>query len=92
MDPAEQEARKVFETFSPEMKTALESGSLDAVNKVLGDMEVHEAEELVGLFNEANVLSLEEDIIDATTESGKQQWKKLEEQGKATTEEEFPDP
>lgn len=91
-DPEDQERRKIFESFAPEMKTALESGSLDAVNKVLGDMPVEAAEDLVGKFGDAGVLSLEEEIIDATTDTGKAKWKQLEEQGKATTEEEFPDP
>jgi cell division cycle protein 37 len=86
-DPEVQEARRIFETFSPEMKEALESGSLDQVNKVLGNMKVDEAEELVGKFNEAGVLSLEQDIIDATTDEGKAEWKQLQDQGKATTSE-----
>lgn len=91
--PEEQEARRIFDGFKPEMKAALETGSLDEVNKVLGAMQIGEAEELVGLFDAAGVLSLEQDIIDATTEEGKAQWKQLEEQGKATTEEEYaPDP
>lgn len=92
-EPEEQEARRIYEGFQPEMKAALETGSLDEVNKVLGAMRVDEAEELVGKFGEAGVLSLEQEIIDATTEEGKAQWKQLEEQGKATTEEEdAPDP
>lgn len=92
-EPDEQEARKIFEGFHPEMKKALETGSLDEVNKVLGNMKIDEAEELVGKFGEAGILSLEQEIIDATTEEGKAQWKQLEEQGKATTEEEYaPDP
>lgn len=86
-NPEEQAARKIFDGFSPEMKKALESGSLDQVNKVLGNMKVDEAEELVGLFNEAGVLSLEQDIIDATTDKGKAVWKDLQDGGKATTSE-----
>lgn len=74
-DGDERKAREIFEGFSPEMKKALESGDLDQVNKVLGGMKVDEAEEMVALFGEANILSLEEDIIDATTEEGQ---KKLE--------------
>ncbi|KAI5465703.1 Cdc37 N terminal kinase binding-domain-containing protein [Mariannaea sp. PMI_226] len=77
-DPEEQEARKIFESFKPEMKKALESGELDKVNKVLGNMKVDEAEELIGLFGEANILSLEEQIIDATTEEGQKQLKEME--------------
>jgi cell division cycle protein 37 len=37
------------------MKKALETGSLDEVNKVLGRMKVEEAEELVGLFGEVSL-------------------------------------
>lgn len=46
-DPAEQEARAIFNGFKPAMKKALETGNLDEVNKVLGKMDVGEAEELV---------------------------------------------
>ena len=38
------------------MKKALESGSLDKVNEVLGKMKVEEAEDLVGLFGEVSKL------------------------------------
>lgn len=91
-DPEEQQARTIFEGFSSDMKKALESGSLDEVNKVLGSLPVDEAEDLVGKFGDAGILSLEQEIIDATTDEGKAQWKQLEEQGKGTTTEEFPDP
>jgi cell division cycle protein 37 len=47
-------AREIYDSFKPEMKKALESGSLDKVNKVLGDMSVEEAEELVNLFGEVS--------------------------------------
>ncbi|KAH0596243.1 hypothetical protein MHUMG1_06104 [Metarhizium humberi] len=85
-DADEQHAREIFDGFKPEMKTALESGSLDDVNKVLGQMKVEEAEELVALFGEANILSLEEQIIDATTEEGQKQLKELEAAAKAEAE------
>ncbi|KAK3302361.1 Cdc37 N terminal kinase binding-domain-containing protein [Chaetomium strumarium] len=81
-DPEVKKGREIFESFSPEMKMALESGSLDEVNKVLGDMKVDEAEELVGKLGEAGILSLEEEIIDATTEEGKEKVKKLEQERK----------
>lgn len=48
------EERKIYEGFKPEMRKALETGSLDEVNKVLGRMKVEEAEELVGLFGEVS--------------------------------------
>lgn len=47
-----QRAREVYDGFSPEMKQALESGELNEVNKVLGKMNVEEAEEVVTLFGE----------------------------------------
>ncbi|TLS30745.1 hypothetical protein PpBr36_03363 [Pyricularia pennisetigena] len=80
-DPEEQAARAIFDGFSPEMKAALETGSLEKVNKVLGEMDVAEAEELVGKFSEAGVLSVEEQIIDTTTEEGKAQLKEIERKG-----------
>lgn len=45
-------AREIFEGFAPEMRKALESANLDEVNKVLGDMKVPDAEELVNKFGE----------------------------------------
>ncbi|EGX97224.1 Hsp90 co-chaperone Cdc37 [Cordyceps militaris CM01] len=77
-DPEVQEARKIYEHFSDEMRAALETGSLDKVNEVLGKLSVEDAEEYVNLFGEANILSLEEDIIDGTTEEGQEQIKALE--------------
>ncbi|KAJ6446448.1 Hsp90 co-chaperone Cdc37 [Purpureocillium lavendulum] len=77
-DPEEQKARGIFNEFKPDMKKALETGDLDEVNKVLGKLSVEEAEEMVNLFGEANILSLEEQIIDATTEEGQKQLKEME--------------
>ncbi|OIW34033.1 hypothetical protein CONLIGDRAFT_206632 [Coniochaeta ligniaria NRRL 30616] len=77
------EERKIYEGFKPEMRKALETGSLDEVNKVLGRMKVEEAEELVGLFGEAGILSLEEQLIDATTEEGQKRLKELEQEAAA---------
>lgn len=45
-------ARQIFDNFAPDMRKALESGSLDKVNEVLGRMKVDEAEALVGDFGE----------------------------------------
>ncbi|KAK7918307.1 cell division cycle protein 37 [Apiospora marii] len=78
-DESEKQGRAIFEQFAPEMQKALETGSLDKVNEVLGRMKVDEAEELVGLLGEANILSLEEEIIDATTEDGQKHLKDMEE-------------
>ena len=51
-NPEEQAARAIFESFDPKMRAALETGSLDEVNKVLGDLKVDVAEDLVGKFGE----------------------------------------
>ncbi|CCC08358.1 hypothetical protein SMACR_01906 [Sordaria macrospora] len=77
-----QQARAIFEGFSPEMQKALETGKLDEVNKVLGKMKVEEAEDLVGKLGDAGILSLEEEIIDATTQEGQEKWKEIEAAGK----------
>ncbi|KAK6220827.1 hsp90 co-chaperone Cdc37 [Pestalotiopsis sp. IQ-011] len=79
-DPEEQKCREIFESFKPDVKKALETGSLDKVNEVLGKMKIAEAEALVGLLSEAGVLSMEEEIIDATTEEGQQHLKEMEKQ------------
>lgn len=51
-DEEEKRGRHIFDNFAPDMKKALESGSLDKVNQVLGKMKVPDAEELVGLLSE----------------------------------------
>jgi hypothetical protein len=53
-DPEVKKGREIFETFSPEMRKALETGNLDEVNKVLGNMKVDEAEDLVGKFGDVS--------------------------------------
>ncbi|KAF8857179.1 hypothetical protein BDZ45DRAFT_674973 [Acephala macrosclerotiorum] len=82
-DPEEIKARELFNAFPPGLQRALESGSLDEVNKVLGKMSVEEAEEIVGQLGEGGMLSLEEQIIDATTEEGQKALKEFEEQERA---------
>jgi cell division cycle protein 37 len=78
----ERAAREIFETFSPGLRRALESGSLDKVNEVLGKMSVDEAEQVVEQLGEGGMLSLEEGVIDATTEEGRKQVEEIEKQGK----------
>ncbi|TVY89710.1 Hsp90 co-chaperone [Lachnellula willkommii] len=82
-DPGEVQARELFSAFPPGLQRALESGSLDEVNKVLGKMSVEEAEEIVGQLSEGGMLSLEEQILDATTEEGQKALADFEEQEKA---------
>jgi cell division cycle protein 37 len=57
-DPEEIKAREIFNKFPPGLQKALESGSLDEVNKVLGNMSVDEAEEVVGQLGEASCVNL----------------------------------
>jgi cell division cycle protein 37 len=67
---AEEQARQIFESFPPGLQRALGSGKLDEVNKVLAKMSVDEAEEVVEKLGQGGMLSLEEGVIDATTEEG----------------------
>jgi len=53
-DNVARKARTIFEGFAPEMRAALESGVLDEVNKVLGKMDIPEAENLVTLLGDVN--------------------------------------
>jgi cell division cycle protein 37 len=61
-----QEARAIFEHFSPNLQKALESGDLAEINKVLGMMQVEEAEQVVELLSQGGMLAIEEEILDAT--------------------------
>ncbi|KAJ5937258.1 hypothetical protein N7454_004913 [Penicillium verhagenii] len=77
-EPIEIEARKIFDAFSPELQKALESESLDEVNKVLGKLSVEDAEVVVEQLGESGMLSMEQGIIDSTTEEGKQKLAEFE--------------
>lgn len=79
-------ARQIFDTFPPGLQRALESASLDRVNEVLGKMSVEEAEKVVELLGQGGMLSLEQGVIDATTEEGKKRVEELERSGKAGAE------
>lgn len=79
----ERTARTIFDSFPPGLQRALESESLDKVNEVLGKMSVDEAEQIVEQLGNGGMLSLEEGVIDATTEEGQKAVEELERQGKA---------
>ncbi|KAJ5776064.1 uncharacterized protein N7511_001075 [Penicillium nucicola] len=81
-DPTEIEVRKIFDAFPKDLQKALETESLDEVNKVLGNMTVEEAEVVVEQLGNGGMLSLEEGIVDATTEEGQKKLKELEAEGK----------
>jgi hypothetical protein len=85
-DPVEIAAREIFERFPPGLQRALESGGLDRVNEVLGKMSVSEAEEVVEQLGEGGMLSLEEGVIDGTTEEGRERLRGLEEKAKEEAE------
>lgn len=53
----------VFEGFEEDMKVALKSQKLEAVNKVLGSMTVEEAERVVQLLQISGILSFSENGI-----------------------------
>jgi cell division cycle protein 37 len=81
-DPEERDieimARKIFDDFPPGLQRALESSKLDEVNKVLAKMSVEEAEEIVEKLGQGGMLSLEQGVIDATTDEGKKTMEEIE--------------
>jgi cell division cycle protein 37 len=57
----------VYQAFKPEFKKALDTKSLEQVNKVLGKMSVEEAEEVVGQLDQCGILNFSsKEIIDET--------------------------
>lgn len=49
----------IYQSFSDDFKKALQTKSLDEVNKVLGKMSVEEAEQIVGQLDAAGILNFE---------------------------------
>ena len=82
----ERASREIFEAFPPGLQRALESGSLEKVNEVLGKMAVDEAEQVVELLGQGGMLSLEEGVVDATTEEGRKRVEEIERSGKMSGE------
>ncbi|KAF8575449.1 hypothetical protein K439DRAFT_1641373 [Ramaria rubella] len=64
----------VFQSFDESLKKALVKGKLDAVNKVLGKMEVPDAEETVKMLQMAGILSFANDgeVRDLTQTDGEE--------------------
>lgn len=91
-EPVEVEARKIFDAFSQDLQKALASESLDEVNKVLGKMSVEEAEDVVEKLGESGMLSLEEGIVDATTEEGRKKLEEIEAENKRERKEDVGEP
>lgn len=85
-DPSEIAAREIFDSFPPNLQKALQAANLDMVNVVLGKMSVEEAEEVVQKLGEGGMLSLEEGVVDATTEEGKKRLREIEEENRSRAE------
>lgn len=64
------------------MQKALASESLDEVNNVLGKMSVPEAEDILEKLSEGGILSIQEGVVDTTTEEGRQKLEEIEAEGK----------
>jgi cell division cycle protein 37 len=62
----------VFSSLPEEMQEALKDGTLEAVNKVLGNMPVEEAEQVVNALNVGGILSFAEGGIRDETGKGKE--------------------
>ena len=56
------------------------------MNEVLGKMSVSEAEEVVEQLGEGGMLSLEEGVIDGTTEEGREKFERLEREAREARE------
>ncbi|KAH3902015.1 related to Hsp90 co-chaperone Cdc37 [Saccharomycodes ludwigii] len=60
-NPANEEEKKIVELFKslpPSMQKAVKSGSLDEINKVFADMSIDEAEHILSIFDEANIIGV----------------------------------
>ncbi|ODV89358.1 hypothetical protein CANCADRAFT_138894 [Tortispora caseinolytica NRRL Y-17796] len=62
----EKKNREIFESFPLDLQQAIESKDLKEVNKVLENMSVEDAEEVVNGLTEGGMLDIVEGIIDAT--------------------------
>lgn len=80
----EKQARQIFDGFSPGLQKALESNNLDKINLVLAKMSVDEAEQVVEALGNGGMLSLEEGVIDATTDEGRQKVQAIEQSAKSS--------
>ncbi|KAG5519942.1 hypothetical protein PMAC_000219 [Pneumocystis sp. 'macacae'] len=65
-DPDTAAARRIFDAFSPDLQAALHSGCLDNINRVLASVPLDHAETIVADLKRARLLSIEDELIDAT--------------------------
>jgi cell division cycle protein 37 len=71
---------EVFEAFDDSLKKALQKGTLEAVNKVLGKMDVADAEETVRLLEMTGILSFADGgkVRDLTNPNGEVEGREVE--------------
>ena len=62
----------IFTGFAPELQEALKTKELDRVNKVLGDMPCDDAEQVVGLLDEAGILSFSSSEVSRNTRGSRE--------------------
>nr|CAG8549689.1 10169_t:CDS:2 [Entrophospora candida] len=68
-DKSEQDKYKIFTTLPKNLQEALKTGEITKINEVLGEMSVEEAEDALKICGDADVLSIEEGIIDTTKDA-----------------------
>ncbi|KAJ4164902.1 hypothetical protein LMH87_006555 [Akanthomyces muscarius] len=64
--------RTIFDKFPSQMREALETGSRNRVNQVLGRMKFAEAKEMVALMGEAKCISVRKETLDGTGGEGEE--------------------
>ncbi|CAI2174958.1 17088_t:CDS:2, partial [Funneliformis geosporum] len=57
---------QLFKTLPVDFQKALKTGEITKINKVLGDMSVEKAEQVLQICGDADILSIEPGIIDTT--------------------------
>lgn len=60
---------QVWQSFPPSFRQALETKNLEIINKVLGKMDVEQAEDIVNQLSQFGILNMEEGVRDMTNQS-----------------------
>jgi cell division cycle protein 37 len=64
----DKQAFEVYECLPPNFKTALQTGELDEINKVLAEMKVEDAEVVIKVASDYGFLDLEGEVLEETPE------------------------
>ncbi|KAI9289884.1 hypothetical protein BC943DRAFT_312826 [Umbelopsis sp. AD052] len=67
----EKQALEVYECLPPNFKTALQTGELDEINKVLAEMKVEDAEVVLKVASDYGFLDLEGEVLEEAPEQAK---------------------